>query len=301
MMIGTVFNIQKFSINDGPGIRTTVFLKGCPLHCLWCHNPESHKIVPELFYNEGKCIGCRECARACPHGCHAFVDGKHRFDRSRCIQCGKCADICPTAALEMVGERRSVEEVISEVLKDRVFYETSGGGMTISGGEPMLQFDFTLALLRAAKEQGLHTCMETCGYTDTDKLRAVAPFVDLFLYDYKETDPARHKKYTGVSNRRILKNLRLLNDMGCNIVLRCPIIPTLNDRDDHFSGIAALANRLPHVSEINIEPYHPLGSGKAAMLGREYALPELTFPAEETVQDWIARVAKMTNVPVKKA
>ncbi|MBQ7337212.1 MAG: glycyl-radical enzyme activating protein [Clostridia bacterium] len=300
-MIGTIFNIQKFSINDGPGIRTTVFLKGCPLHCLWCHNPESHRIEPELFYNENKCVGCRECARACPYGCHTFPDGKHCFDRSRCIQCGKCADICPSAALETVGMRRSVEDIMTEVLKDRVFYETSGGGMTVSGGEPMLQFDFTLALLKSAKEHGLHTCMETCGYTDEDKLRAVAPYVDLFLYDYKETSPARHKQYTGVSNRRILKNLRTLNDMGCDIVLRCPIIPTLNDRDDHFAGIATLASRLPHVTEINVEPYHPLGSGKAAMLGREYALPDLTFPAEETVQDWIARIAAQTSVPVKKA
>ena len=300
-MTGIVFNIQKFSINDGPGIRTTVFLKGCPLHCLWCHNPESHQAATELFYDARKCIGCRECARACPHGCHTFSDSSHTFNRKKCIRCGKCADICPTAALESVGRVRSVEEVLDEVLKDKPFYETSGGGMTLSGGEPMLQFDFTLALLQAAKEHGLHTCIESCGYTDASKLRAIAPFVDLFLYDCKESDPARHKKYTGVSNQKILKNLRLLDDMGCATILRCPIIPTLNDRDDHFAGIAALANSLKNVQEIHIEPYHPLGSGKAAMLGREYALPELSFPTEETVKDWIARVAAQTNVPVKKA
>ena len=143
--------------------------------------------------------------------------------------------------------------------------------------------------------------MESCGYTSPDKLRAVAPYVDLFLYDYKETDSARHKEYTGVPNERIIENLRMLDGMGCKSVLRCPIIPTLNDRDDHFAGIAALANSLSNVTEINIEPYHPLGSGKAAMLGRDYALSDLTFPAEETVKDWIARVAAKTDVPVKKA
>ena len=300
-MTGSVFNIQKFSINDGPGIRTTVFLKGCPLHCIWCHNPESHKVEQELFYDTRKCISCRACAANCPHGGHLFSDSTHTYDRKACIRCGKCADICPTGALEAVGRLRTVDEVIGEVLKDKPFYETSGGGMTLSGGEPMLQFDFTLALLQAAKQHGLHVCMESCGYTDADKLRAVAPYIDLFLYDYKESDPARHKEYTGVSNERILQNLRMLDDMGCASVLRCPIIPTLNDRDDHFEGIAALANSLQNVKEIHVEPYHPLGSGKAAMLGREYALSALSFPPEKTVQAWISKIASMTSVPVKKA
>ncbi len=301
-MTGNVFNVQKFSINDGPGIRTTVFLKGCPLHCLWCHNPESHKATAELFYDSRKCVSCRACAAACTKGCHRFSDdGTHHYDRAACIACGRCANACMTEALKSVSTQRTVAEVMTEVLKDKPFYETSGGGMTVSGGEPMLQFEFTLALLRTAKEQGLHTCMETCGYADADQLRTVAPYVDLFLYDYKETDPDRHKAYTGVSNERILRNLHMLDDMGCRSVLRCPIIPTLNDREEHFAGIAALANSLKNVIEINVEPYHPLGSGKAAMLGREYALPDLTFPAEETVKSWIEQVASMTAVPVKKA
>jgi pyruvate formate lyase activating enzyme len=300
-MTGTVFNIQKFSINDGPGIRTTVFLKGCPLHCIWCHNPESHKTENELFYDARKCIGCQACAHTCPNGCHTFTQEEHRYDRTACVRCGACTALCPTQALETVGSCREVAEVIAEVLKDKPFYETSGGGMTLSGGEPMLQFDFTLALLQAAKAEGLHVCMETCGYADADQLRAVAPYVDLFLYDCKETDPARHKEYTGVSNERILKNLSMLDGMDCKSVLRCPIIPTLNDRDDHLDGIAALANRLQNVTGIDIEPYHPLGSGKAAMLGRDYPLSHLTFPAEDTVKDWIARVAAPTDVPVKKA
>lgn len=300
-MLGTVFNIQKFSINDGPGIRTTVFLKGCPLHCLWCHNPESHKTVPELFYNAKKCIACRRCADCCSNGCHTFLKSNHLFDRAHCIHCGQCATTCPSSALETVGELRTVESVMAEIRKDQVFYQTSGGGMTVSGGEPMLQFDFTLSLLQAAKAEGISTCIETCGYTDAEKLRAIAPYVDLFLYDCKETRPDLHKKYTGVSNRRIWNNLQLLDQMGANIILRCPIIPTLNDRDDHFLSISALANRLPHVTEIDIEPYHPLGSGKSAMLGMEYALPSLTFPTEETVQTWIDRIASQTRVPVKKA
>ena len=300
-MTGNVFNIQKFSINDGPGIRTTVFLKGCPLRCIWCHNPESHKVADELFYDVRKCIGCRACEAACDKGCHIFTDATHAYDRTACAACGKCAAACMTEAIKVVSRRQTVDEVLAEVLKDKPFYDTSGGGMTLSGGEPMLQFDFTLALLQAAKAQGLHICMETCGYTDADKLRAVAPYVDLFLYDYKETDPARHKEYTGVSNERIIENLRMLDDMGCATVLRCPIIPTLNDRDDHFDGIATLANSLKKVQEIHIEPYHPLGSGKAAMLGREYALSELSFPPNETVNAWIAYIAAKAKVAVKKA
>ncbi len=299
-MTGCVFNIQRFSINDGPGIRTTVFLKGCPLRCIWCHNPESAKAIPELLYDEERCVSCGKCITRCEHGGHEILDFRHLFHRDACIGCGSCIQpSCP--ALELAGKRMDVHEVIAEVMKDAAFYETSNGGMTISGGEPMAQFDFTLELLKLAKENGLHTCIETCGYCDFDKLKQAAEFVDIFLYDYKETDPELHKKFTGVSNERIRENLISLDRLGANSVLRCPIIPTLNDRDDHFKGIAAMANSLDNVMGVDIEPYHPLGSSKCTKLGRKYELSELKFPETATVNGWIDAIASETNKPVRKA
>lgn len=302
MTSGTVFNIQKFSVNDGPGIRTTVFLKGCPLNCLWCHNPESKHTRPELMYTAHKCVSCGKCVRLCPHGCHTVGDGGiHNFDRTACVGCGACTAECYSEALSLAGETKSVNEVIAEVLKDKPFYDNSGGGMTLSGGEPMLQFEFTLALLKAAKDAGLHTAIETCGYAKAEEYRAILPFVDVFLFDYKETDREKHRVFTGVYPDRIRENLALLNDCGAHIVLRCPIIPTLNDREDHLIGIAETANAFPAIREINVEPYHPLGNGKSEMLGIDYALRELSFPSDESVKSWIDVISAHTSVPVKKA
>lgn len=299
-MNGTIFNIQKFCINDGPGIRTTVFVKGCPLNCLWCHNPESKSTKMELFFDSRKCIGCGRCVQICDNKCHSISDGIHLYARENCFSCGACADGCVTDALEQVGYEISVEDALKEVLKDEIFYKNSGGGLTISGGEPMAQFDFTYALLKAAKEKGLHTCMETCGFAPTERYEKIAPLVDIFLFDYKLTDSALHQKYTGVPNEKIRENLLRLDEMGVSSVLRCPIIPTVNDTQEHFQGIAVMANDLKHVLEINIEPYHPLGSGKSDMLGKEYQLKDLTFPENETVESWIKAIQEMTQVPVKK-
>ncbi len=301
MSEATIFNIQKFCVNDGPGIRTTVFFKGCPLSCVWCHNPESKKAVPEVFYNESKCIKCGKCMARCEEGAHSFTPECHNYDREKCIACGKCCDYCPTEALEVAGYKISVEETLKEVLKDKVFYDNSGGGLTVSGGEPMMQFEFVLELLKRAKEEGLHVCMETCGFADADKYRQISEYVDIFLFDYKITDPADHKKYTGVSNDKILSNLFMLDEMEKNTVLRCPIIPTINDNDEHLLAIAETANKLKNVLEVNIEPYHPLGSGKSEMLGKDYALKDLSFPEEETVKGWIAKVQENTEIAVKKA
>lgn len=298
---GTVFNIQKFSVNDGPGIRTTVFMKGCPLSCIWCHNPESRSSRPEIFYDARKCIGCGRCGQICENGCHSFGGGSHVYNREQCKICQRCAEECVCGAIESVGEVKSVSDVMREVLRDKPFYETSGGGMTLSGGEPMYQFDFTYSLLKAAKEEGLHTCIETCGFSSKENFRKIAPLVDIFLFDCKETDPEKHRQYTGVSNETILENLYFLDSIKAKIILRCPIIPGFNDRKEHLEKISEIANSLENILEINIEPYHPLGGGKSELLGKAYPLSDLGFMSDETVKDVIEAVSKKTDICVKKA
>ncbi len=278
MMNGTIFNIQRFCTNDGPGIRTTVFFKGCPLSCLWCHNPESRRRQKEILFYSDKCSGCGRC---------------------RGITAENTDFLCYNEAKRICGKESSVEEILTEVLKDKLFYDNSGGGLTLSGGEPLAQPDFAAALLQAAREAGLHTAMETCGFATTAVIERIAPLVDLFLFDYKETDPALHKQFTGVDNAPILQNLSLLDRMGKDIILRCPIIPAHNDRPDHYAGICALANGLSHVKGIDIEPYHPLGEGKYAALG--YAATHFDRFTDEQVQEIIQTIQKGTAVPVKKA
>lgn len=210
-----ILNLQRFCLNDGPGIRTTVFFKGCPLHCVWCHNPESQNARKELFYSARSCIGCRKCAVVCPQNCHGFEGGLHLFNRKACTACGQCAAQCPAKALEMIGTERSTQEILSEALQDKTYYELSGGGITLSGGEPMMQFQAAYELLKQAKEAVLHTAMETCGAAPAEHFRQIAEVTDLFLYDYKETDPALHRERTGVSNRVILENLRSFRSAWC--------------------------------------------------------------------------------------
>lgn len=294
-----IFNIQHFSLDDGAGIRTTVFMKGCPLNCIWCHNPESKKLKTQLFYNLEKCKGCQQCGNVCPNACHLFENSVHSYQRENCIACGNCAKNCLPEALEMVGSEKTVEEVLDEVLQDKPFYEASGGGITLSGGEPMYQFPFAYELAKSAKEKGLHVCMETCGFAKEELFLKIAPFIDIFLFDYKETETEKHQKLTGVTNEKILKNLKNLDDLGKRIVLRCPIIPRCNDVEEHFFGIAKIANGLKNIERIDIIPYHPLGIGKSIMLGEKATFNDSSYPNNEMVCSWRKMISKKTDVPVK--
>ena len=265
-MQGNIFDIQRFCVHDGPGIRTTVFFKGCPLRCLWCHNPESQKASPSIAYYRAKCIGCGACAAVCERNGHVLTEKEegvlHLLKRDGCITCGSCAAACPTGAIEALGRRVSADEILSEVLRDKLFYKNSGGGLTVSGGEPLMQWQFLTELLSKAKGEGLNTCIETCGYAPKDVIKAVAPYVDTFLFDIKETDDERHKALTGVLFTPIKENLLLLDSLGAKIVLRCPIIPEKNLRDEHLEGIAKIAAGLKGLEAVEVMAYHTLGSSK---------------------------------------
>ncbi len=298
MTTGRVFDIQRFSIHDGPGIRTTVFFKGCSLRCLWCHNPESIPTAPSLSFVPDKCIGCGYCVGACPHGAHAMADGRHEIDRDRCQVCGLCTRECFAGALELAGRDVTVTEVIEEVLRDKPFYDNSNGGMTLSGGEPLMQMDFALALLREAKTAGLHCAVDTCGYVNDNGIARVAEMTDLFLYDLKETDPKRHIECTGVSNEPILANLRLLHDAGAAVLVRLPIVPGLNDRADHFAAVAQLAKSLPNLLGFEVKGYHNLGLGKLARFGLDAGdTAAIERPDPATVAGWAATLREL-GVPV---
>jgi pyruvate formate lyase activating enzyme len=297
-MTGMIFDIQRFSIHDGPGIRTTVFFKGCPLNCLWCHNPESKTIRPQLSFKPELCIGCGACFQHCPRSVHRLEAEQHRLERDRCTACGVCTETCYAEALELVGRRVDAEDVIREVLKDKPFYETSGGGMTLSGGEPLMQLDFTLSLLQRAREEHLHTAIETCGYAAWEEIEPLLPLTDLFLYDIKETNPEKHRVFTGVSNERIRENLKKLHDAGSRIVVRLPLIPGLNDRESHFQGIAELARELKRVDGFDIMPYHRLGESKLARLGlTDTGRPDCEAPTPATVDAWADRLTAL-GVPM---
>ena len=293
-MNGKIFNIQRFSTSDGPGIRTTVFFKGCPLSCAWCHNPESHEIKNEIFYDAKKCIGCAFCAKACKNSCHIFENG-HIFFRENCEKCGECAGLCPTKAIEVCGKDTSVDEVMKTVLRDVPFYEQSGGGITLSGGEPLMQYDFAQKLLEKAKEKGIHTAIETSGYCKRS-LEKIARFVDLWLFDVKLLNDDEHKKYTGVSNEQIIENLKYLDGIGAKIILRCPIIPEVNLKKDHFEKLAILAKSLENVIAIQLEPYHPLGISKSALLGKKESFSNGEFLNKEALTDFARFLFENCNI-----
>ena len=285
MMMGTILNIQRFCTDDSPGIRTTVFLKGCPLRCIWCHNPESQAKRRELMYDPKKCVDCGRCAVACPEKCHLF-DESHTFARNACIGCGACTEVCPTGALELYGKSITVDEVYNEVKRDKAFYETSGGGVTVSGGEPLFQPEFTAELLRKCRENGIHTAIETSGFSNEKALFTVLEHCDLVLFDIKETDEERHKQYTGVSLTTILRNLKLVNDKKIPFIIRAPIIPTLNDRESHFKSLKTIRESMKFCQGIQIMPYHRIGSYKYELLDRKYICNDISEPSKEMIETW---------------
>ena len=291
-----VFDIQRFCVKDGPGIRTTVFVKGCPLNCVWCHNPESKQKEPVLAFDKSKCISCGVCVKVCTQGA---ILGQGQIDRNKCNLCRDCVKSC-VGALEILGAEAQIDEVLKTVLSDKSFYDNSGGGLTVSGGEPLYSPEFTRQLLGGAKKQGIHTSLETSGFAKWENLESILPYVDLFLFDIKETDSALHKKYTGVDNELIIENLYKLNESGAKIILRCPVIPGYNDREEHFKNIAKLSRELKNVLHVEVLPYHPLGKSKSQLIGQEYRLDE-TFPTKEQIQEWIQKISCYTDKEVIRA
>ena len=293
MLEALVFNVQRYSIHDGPGIRTTLFLKGCPLRCLWCHNPEAIAGRVEFGFLPERCIGCLECTRACANGVHAVDGGKRVVRRELCKGEGKCVEVCYAEALERLGYRLTVDEAVARVERDRPFYETSGGGVTISGGEPLRQAEFTAAFLARCQELGLHTALDTSGYAPWSDLEAAARHADLVLYDLKHMDPARHRELTGVPNELILDNLvrlHALRDRG-QIWIRYPFIPTMNDEPENYRAMGRFLASLADSGRplrVDILPYHQLGQSKYRKLGLAYRLDGLK-PPEKPAMDEVAR------------
>lgn len=270
-MEGNVFDIQRFSTHDGPGIRTTVFMKGCPLSCVWCHNPESQKAEIELFFNKTSCINCKACDEVCPYGNAREILSSFKLRLEKCESCIKCSEVCPTNSIESIGRFYTSDEIVVEALKDKAFYDNSGGGVTLSGGEPMYQADFAIDILKKLKEKKIHTAIETSGFASTEFMLKVAPWVDLFLWDVKITDEKLHKKYTGVPLKPILENLKRIDQAGAKTLLRLIMIPEVNMNMQHYERVAKLCAELKNVQAIELLPYHEYGNSKKGKLGHSKA------------------------------
>ena len=293
-----IFDIKRFAIHDGPGIRTTVFLKGCPLVCSWCHNPESQTAGPSIVFQRGRCVGCGACVEVCPHGAVALQNRISVTDIARCQGCGACVQACPHHAREMVGHRQSLDSLLGVLRRDVAFYDRSGGGVTLSGGEPLSQPGFVLALLDRLRSEGIHTAVDTCGYASTEVIRSVAKLADLFLYDIKLLDPERHKLYTGVDNHHILENARTLSRQGASVWIRYPLIPGINDAEDDLRSLGRFAAELGSVKAIQLLPYHQAAEEKARRSGHDYDLQGILPPTSAEAERCRQRVQEEVTVPV---
>ena len=288
--LGLVFNIQKFSVHDGPGIRTMVFLKGCPLRCQWCANPESQHSYPDVLYNSNRCIGtgeCGYCLKACNTGAITDLDGKVVINRELCTHCGDCAEVCPAKAVEICGGPKTVDEVLDIIEEDSTFYTRSGGGITLSGGEPLSQADFACKLLNEAKQRGLDTAIETTGFTEWENLEKVLKYVDTVYYDIKCMDSLKHRKYTGVSNEKILHNFEKICSEFPDIAIRVrtPIIPGFNDTEKDITAIVDFIKGISRHIDYEILPYHRFGESKYTSLGRTYPLSGVPTLEQEKLME----------------
>ena len=291
--MGIIFDFKRYAIHDGPGIRTTVFLKGCPLNCDWCHNPEGKANTSEFMWWKDRCLSCHDCVQACPQEAISFSNDDIFLDPAACNFCNACTDVCHSQALMRVDREMTLNEVMDELEKDRPFFEESGGGVTFSGGEPLMQPDFLLKLLQACKTRGIHTAVDTCGFARFEDLERISPFVDLFLYDLKLIDDEKHIKHTGVSNGRILQNLRKLAQQHANIIVRVPLIPGINDSSADRHALEDFLLSLESIQGVCILPYHKAGIAKAKRLLRDVSPSFQTGPpSTEQVDQLIQSLEK---------
>lgn len=275
-----ILDIKHFAVHDGPGIRTTVFFKGCPLKCIWCHNPEGIESRAQIGYVEKRCIGCGECTRVC--GANVIENGTHCFDRSKCNACGKCEQVCLGEAFTLHGKMMTGKAVFEEVVKDKDFYHSSGGGVTLSGGECLLQYEFCRELLTMCRKAGISTAVDTCGYVTKEAIDAVSPYTDLFLYDIKAIDEEVHMKCTGKSNHRILENLRYIDSLHIPVEIRIPFVPKYND--DQIGKIAEFLKDISSITTVKLLPYHNMAGSKYEAVGMENTMPAV-LPTEEQLQN----------------
>ncbi len=279
MSKGTILNIKQFEIHDGPGMRTTLFVKGCPLRCKWCHNPESYSIKPQLAYYAHKCVMCGRCTQVCTEAVHLTDGSSHTVNRELCTACGACVDKCPQNALTVFGREVSPKEILPELLEDKIFFDGSGGGVTISGGEPLMQADFTAELLMLLKENGVHTAVDTCLFAPKSELEKLLEYTDLFLVDIKAIDDNVHKRCTGVSNRIILENLQYIDSVGKAYEIRIPYIP--HENDGEIQKIADFLCSLKNTDRVKLLAYHDLSRSKYEALDMPYAMGATSVPSEE--------------------
>jgi len=289
-MTGHIFEIKRFAVHDGDGVRTTVFFKGCPLKCVWCHNPEGIGFATQLAYLENKCIGCGECVAVCPNGAHSITVDGHTYDRAKCQSCGKCEDVCLGDALKLYGKEMTVTELMPILLEDRDFYESSGGGITLSGGECLMQADFCAKLLKELKKEGINTAVDTCGSVKREAIDKVMPYTDVFLYDLKAFDSDVHKKCTGCPNELILDNLRYIDSCGKKIEIRIPYVPEYNSGE--IEKIGEYLGTLKNLTKVRVLPYHNFAGSKYESLQMENTLPKVDLPSNEEISAVEAMISR---------